>query len=171
MLSAPAPLTLVGIQRENAKETTVPERIATPSHGSYLLPHLDHATVADAMHPGILSCEADATLEDVARMMSTHHVHCVVVKGATDDPAAAWKLVSDLDVLRAGIRGDAPDTAAELALAPAVTVATTDPLREAAELMLAKSTSHVVAVNPQTDAAVGILSTLDIAGVLAWGEL
>jgi CBS domain-containing protein len=149
----------------------MPERIVTPSHGSYLLPHLNHATVADAMHPGILSCDADATLEDVARMMSTHHVHCIVVKGAAEDPAGSWKLISDLDILQAGMRGDAPDTAAEFALAPVVTVRTTDPLRDAAELMLAKSTSHVVAVNPETEAAVGILSTLDIAGVLAWGEM
>jgi CBS domain-containing protein len=94
-----------------------------------------------------------------------------VVKGAADDPVNVWKLISDLDVLQAGMRGDAPDTAAEFALAPTVTVATTAPLRDAAELMLAKSTSHVVAVNPQTEAAVGILSTLDIAGVLAWGEM
>ncbi|MGZ4216232.1 MAG: CBS domain-containing protein [Solirubrobacteraceae bacterium] len=151
----------------------MPEPTVTPSHGSYLLPHLDQATVADAMHPGILSCEADATLEDVARMMSTHHVHCVVVKGPADDPAGGspvWKIISDLDILRAGMRRDAPDTAADLALQPAVTVRTTDPLRDAAELMLSKSTSHVVAVNPKTEAAVGILSTLDIAGVLAWGE-
>ena len=26
-----------------------------PSHGSYLMPTLEHATVSDAMHPGILS--------------------------------------------------------------------------------------------------------------------
>ena len=42
-----------------------------PSHGSYLLPHFEHATVADAMHPGILSCDADATLTEVAPIMST----------------------------------------------------------------------------------------------------
>ena len=26
-------------------------------HGSYLMPSLEHATVSDAMHPGILSCD------------------------------------------------------------------------------------------------------------------
>ena len=56
------------------------EASALPSHGSYLLPHLEHATVADAMHPGILSCDAEATLTEVARIMSTHHVHCIVVR-------------------------------------------------------------------------------------------
>jgi CBS domain-containing protein len=145
-----------------------------PRHGSYLLPHVDQATVADAMHPGILSCDADAPLEDVARLMSSHHVHCVVVKGAADAPPGeppVWKIISDLDLLRASMRRDAPDTAADLALQPVATVRTTDPLRDAAELMLATSTSHVVVVNPESKAAVGILSTLDIAGVLAWGEL
>jgi CBS domain-containing protein len=44
------------------------------------------------------------------------------------------------------------------------------PLRDAADLMIANAASHVVAVNPDTQRPVGILSTLDIAGVLAWGE-
>jgi hypothetical protein len=37
--------------------------------------------------------------------------------------------------------------------------------------MLTHSSSHVVAVDPETRRPVGILSTLDIAGVLAWGEV
>ena len=37
--------------------------------------------------------------------------------------------------------------------------------------MLAKSASHVVAVNPVTKRPVGILSTLDVAGIVGWGEL
>jgi CBS domain-containing protein len=145
-----------------------------PSHGSYLLPHLEHATVADAMHPGILSCDAEATLTEVARIMSTHHVHCIVVKGGAEDEASGspvWGIISDLDLLRAGIRPDAPDTAAELARQPVIRLQTTAPLRDAAELMLAKGTSHIVAVNPETGHPIGILSTLDIAGVLAWGEM
>ena len=147
---------------------------ALSSHGSYLLPHLEHATVADAMHPGILSCGADATLTEVARIMSTHHVHCIVVTGPAEDEAdesPVWGIVSDFDVVRAGIRPDAPETAAALAQRPVIKVETTAALRDAAELMMTKGTGHVVAVNPQTGHPVGILSTLDIAGVLAWGEL
>ena len=33
----------------------MPENSITPCHGSYLLPQLEHARAADAMHPGILS--------------------------------------------------------------------------------------------------------------------
>ncbi|MBV9336916.1 MAG: CBS domain-containing protein [Solirubrobacterales bacterium] len=152
----------------------MPEGTVLPSHGSYLLPHFDHATVADAMHPGILSCDREATLSDVARMMSTHHVHCLVVGGAAEgEPVQApvWGMISDLDLLRAGLRPDSPDTAGDLAQRSVTTVATTSALRDAAELMLTNGTSHVVAVNPETGRPVGILSTLDIAGVLGWGEM
>ena len=142
-------------------------------HGSYLMPHFDHATVADAMHPGILSCEPDATLTELARMMSAHHVHCIMIRAATDSPTdepSLWGIVSDFDLLRAGMRPDGPDTAADLGQ-PVIRVETTSPLRDAAKLMLAEGASHVVAVNPKTERPVGILSTLDIAGVLGWGEM
>jgi CBS domain-containing protein len=144
-----------------------------PTHGSYLLPHFDHATVADAMHPGILSCDVDATLTEVARMMSTEHVHCVVVRGASEgqEGESVWGIISDLDLLRASMNQDAADSAATLALAPVLSIETSAPLRDAAELMLSNAVTHVVAVNPDTQRPVGILSTLDIAGVLAWGEL
>ena len=152
----------------------MPESSAVPSHGSYLMPHFEHATVADAMHPGILSCDAEATLTEVARIMSTHHVHCIVVRGAAEDGAdesPVWGIISDFDLLRAGMRADAPDTAAELARQQVIRVETTAALRAAAELMMTNGTGHVVAVDPQSGHPIGILSTLDIAGVLAWGEM
>ena len=151
----------------------MPETVLKP-HGSYLTQSLEHASVADAMHPGILSCGAATPLTEVARMMSSHHVHCVVVRADTsalDDDASVLGIVSDFDVLRAGIRSDGPDTAAELARQPILKLETTARLRDAAELMLAESASHVVAVSPETKRPVGILSTLDIAGILGWGEM
>jgi CBS domain-containing protein len=151
------------------------ESSVEPTHGSFLLPHFDHATVADAMHPGILSCDADASLTEVARMMSSHHVHCIVVRNAVEGQAGeslVWGIVSDFDVLRAGMSQDySPDTAASLASQPVVSIETSMPLRDAAQLMLDNATSHVVAVNSETGRPVGILSTLDIAGVVAWGEM
>jgi CBS domain-containing protein len=134
----------------------------------------EHATVADAMHPGILSCDPEATLTDVARMMSTHHVHCIAVEGGADGERSdtpVWGIISDLDLVRAGMRPDAPETAGELAQRAVITVEITATLRDTAELMLAKGTSHLVVVNPQTRDPVGILSTLDVAGVLARAEM
>jgi CBS domain-containing protein len=143
-----------------------------PYHGSYLMPGLEHATVSDAMHPGILSCGADATLIDVARLMTTHHVHCVAVMGISHDGPGeklVWGIISDLDLLRAGIRTRADQPAGAIALQPIISVEPTMALRDAGELMLANGATHVVVVDPELQRPIGILSTLDIAGVFAWG--
>jgi CBS domain-containing protein len=151
----------------------MPKWTGQPFHGSYLTPALEHATVADAMHPGILSCNPDATLTEVARMMATHHIHCVAVMGISQDApneSRVWGIVSDVDVVRAGLRPGAEETARTLALKPMITVEATTPLREAGELMLSNGVSHAVVLDAATKNPTAILSTLDIAGVLAWGE-
>ena len=143
-----------------------------PSRGSYLMPSLQHASVSDAMHPGILACEPDASLPEVAQMMATYHVHCVAVVGVSHEepPCGVWSMISDLDLVRAGIRdGEAPSARA-MAQQPLVTVEPSLPLREAGELMLANGVSHLVVIQPGTQRPIGILSTADIAGVLGWGE-
>ena len=148
---------------------------ATPDptyHGSYLMPSIAHATVADAMHPGIMTCDPDAALTEVARMMATHHVHCIAVMGVSHEhgESPVWGIVSDLDVVRAGV-GDGPEkTASSIATGPVVSVGPATPLREAAELMLEHGTTHVLVIDPAKQRPVGMLSTLDIAGILAWGE-
>jgi CBS domain-containing protein len=144
-----------------------------PYHGSYLMPRLEHATVADAMHPGILSCEADASLTEVARLMAMHHVHCVAVMGISHDRPAeklVWGTISDLDLLRAGIRTHGDQPAGAIALQSIISVEPTMPLREAGELMLTHGATHIVVIDPNLQRPIGIVSTLDIAGELAWGE-
>jgi CBS domain-containing protein len=145
---------------------------AMKPHGSYLTQSIEHATVSDAMHPGILSCEPDATLTEVAKMMAGHHVHCVAVVGISHEQPECfvWGIVSDLDLVRAGIEGDAGETARALASQPIVVVEPAMPLRDAAREMLEHGVSHVVVADPVAQRPVGVLSTLDIAGVLAWGE-
>ena len=143
-----------------------------PYHGSYLMPSLEHATVSDAMHPGILSCEADATLTDVARLMAMHHVHCVAVMGLSHGHSGeklVWGIISDLDLLRAGIQTDGQKNAGDLAGQPTISVKPTMPLREAGELMLKHRVTHLIVIDPGARRPVGILSSLDLAGVLAWG--
>jgi CBS domain-containing protein len=141
--------------------------------GSYMMPSLEHATVADAMHPGLMTCEPDATLTQVARMMATHHVHCIAMMGIGHDQPGetlAWGIISDLDLIRAGVGPTADQTASTMALRPVTSVAPTTPLREAAELMLTHRSPHLLVIDPAVQRPVGMLSTLDIAGILAWGE-
>jgi CBS domain-containing protein len=146
---------------------------ATHHAGSYLMPTLDHATVADAMHPGVLSCDPDATLTELAQMMATHHVHSIAVVGLSHDQPGetiVLGIVSDLDVLEAGVRTAGDHTAAVLARQPVISVEPSTALRDAAEMMLTEGTSHLLVIEPRGHRPVGVLSTLDIAGVLAWGE-
>lgn len=142
-------------------------------HGSYLMPSLEHATVADAMHPGILSCEPHTSLAKVAAMMATHHVHSIAVMGIADDRAGestVWGIISDFDLLKAGVANGEEPAASELAGQAVIQVKPEMPLREAIELMLTHHVSHLVVVDPDAGRPNGILSTLDVAGILAWGE-
>jgi len=141
--------------------------------GSYLMPSFRLATVADAMHPGIVCCPPDVSLIEAARAMATNHVHCIAVMGISHDRPSerfVWGLISDLDLMRACIRLGPEDTAGALALEPIVSVGPTMSLNQAGELMLKHGVNHLVVIEPDTQRPVGILSTLDIIGVVAWGE-
>jgi CBS domain-containing protein len=151
----------------------MPDTATQPLHGSYLMPSLRRATVADAMHPGILSCHPDASLTEVARLMATHHVHCIAVAGSSHDEQSeptVWGLISDLDLMRAGIRVGSDQSARALALEPVISVRATMSLSQAGEAMLERGVSHIIVIDPETRRPTGVLSTLDIIGVLAWGE-
>ena len=139
--------------------------------GSYLMPRYEHATVGDVMRHGVITCSADTTLRTVARMMSSYHVHAIVV---TEDDGEGgltpWGLVSDFDVLRAAHK-DAEDlTAGQVSRSPAVMVSPSDSLEHAAELMREHGTGHLVVISSSDARPVGVVSTLDVAGALAWGE-
>jgi CBS domain-containing protein len=143
----------------------------TSSHRHALTGSLEHAVVADAMHPGIVSCEPDTTLSEAARIMTAHRVHCLAVIGIShrQPECGVWSIISDLDLLRASVRGATDSTARAMATGPLVTVEATMPLRDAGELMLAAGVSHAVVIDPERERPIGVLSTLDIAGVLASG--
>lgn len=151
----------------------MPEIAIQSDHGSYLMPSLEHATVADAMHPGIVSCTTDTGLTEVARAMAAHHVHCIaVMHPPRDEPGEpyVWGIISDLDLIRAGISAGRDERAGALAQQPTISVKPSMPLREAAELMARHRVSHLVVIHPGTLCPTGVISTLDVAGILAWGE-
>jgi CBS domain-containing protein len=141
------------------------------SPGSYLMPRYERATVGDVMRHGVITCSADTTLRTVARMMSSYHVHAIVV---TDANAAGgespWGLVSDFDVLRAAHAGAEELTAGQVSRSPALMVSPADALMHAADLMREHGTGHLVVISPSDARPVGVVSTLDVAGALAWGE-
>lgn len=133
--------------------------------GSYRAPRLEHARVSDAMRLGVISCAPGASLRTVARIMATNHVHSVVVTAGGDAPVG---VVTDQELLReAGLRAE-DRTAASLATDP-ITTSADDPLGDAARTMADRGVSHLLVVDA-SGRPLGVLSSLDVAGVLGWGE-
>jgi CBS domain-containing protein len=136
------------------------------AEGSYLSPSFERARVVDVMHPGVITCSAETSVEEVARIMVTNHVHAVVVVGLAD--GEAWGVISATDVL--GVASEAPDRlVGTCAGTELVTVAPQDPLRVAAGVMREHEVSHLLVVDPERGLPVGVLSTLDVMGAIAWG--
>lgn len=133
----------------------------------------ERGSVADAMHAGIVCCEPEDSLADVARIMSANRVHCVAVHGTAHDHSGAsyvWGVISDVELLRAGAEGAFDTTAGSVAGQPTIAVRPTMALRDASELMLARGVNHLIVNDAETLAPVGLLSTLDVVRALARGS-
>jgi CBS domain-containing protein len=142
-----------------------------PEQGSYVAPSFEHATVRDAMRHEVVTITPDAPAVDLARLMATRHIHAVVVAGVHRDATGEhlrWGVVSEAELLRAAGGAFEGLTAGEVAVAGPVTVAPSATLAEAAHTMAEAGVTHLVIA--ESGRPVGVLSTLDIAGVLAWGR-
>lgn len=123
-----------------------------------------HVRVRDCMHPGVLTCAADDSLQNVAAIMTTHRVHAVVITSPSG--ARPVGVVSDLDVV-AGVAAGADLTARQAAATETLTVSADELLEGAAQLMSEHGVSHLVVVDGAGGFPLGVLSTLDIAAVYA----
>ena len=123
--------------------------------------------VQDAMHAGVLTCDRDAPLAEVAATMSRERVHCVVVDSGSGEWGEPWGVVSDLDVVAAAtVRELDEQTAGGSAATRLLVVTPTETLDRAAQLMTEHGISHLLVVEPLDRVPVGVLSTLDIATAL-----
>ncbi|MGZ8481924.1 MAG: CBS domain-containing protein [Candidatus Limnocylindria bacterium] len=145
----------------NANDTTVRPAAAVRA--------LWETRVGEAMHVGVLTCPVEAPLSDVARIMASEHVHCVVVMSETDG-GSLWGVVSDLDLVAgASVRDLGEQSAGGTAASPVVTIAPDDTLLRAAQLMIENATTHLVVVGSDNRLPVGVVSTLDVARTVAPG--
>jgi CBS domain-containing protein len=130
-------------------------------------PRLAHVRVADVMHAGVVTCAPETPLREVARIMVEHRIHCLAVS----EGAAAWSIVSDLDMIAAATaEGVEARTAGEIAAGEALTISDDHMLDRAVQLMSEHRAAHLVVVGAASGRPVGVLSTLDVAGLLAWDE-
>ncbi len=129
---------------------------------------LDRVRVGEAMHPGVIFCMPPTPLSTIARIMADRRMHSVVVSDL-DMPiwTRRWGVVSDVDLLRAIERKSSSQTAGDIAQGEARTVGVDETLSSAAHVMWEHGVTHLVAVEDEGRRAVGVISSLDIAGVLA----
>lgn len=131
-------------------------------------PRIGGALVGDAMHRGVFTCEREASLSEVAATMASESIHCVVIESGSGDEGPPWGIVSDLDLIAAAtVRALDEQTAGGSAATPVVTISPTETLARAAQLMTENSISHLVVVDHEQQLPLGVLSTLDIAAILA----
>jgi CBS domain-containing protein len=141
--------------------------IHQPIEHTFAAPPFEEASVVDGMRVGVVSCPPDTPVREVARIMATYRIHCVVVSEMKGTKPSG--VVSDIDLAAAASAGVEGRTAGQLAGSEAVTVAADDSLERAAQLMAEHQVSHLVVIQPHSGHPVGVLSALDLAGVLAWG--
>ena len=137
--------------------------------GSYRTPRFDNARVSDAMRLGIFTCVAGSSLKQAARSMSLHHIHTVVVTDTADGTPIG--ILSDAALVAALL--DDPDderTLAEVADRDLGKISSGATLRAAADLMRERGVAHPLVCDEESGIPTGMLSTLDVAGILAWGE-
>jgi CBS domain-containing protein len=148
------------------EQTTRDDRFALEVY-----PALRQLRVVDAMHPGLISCSLDTPLRTVARLMATYRVHAILVTAHGEEQLPGgelWGVVSDADLLRAAESGDVDEQSARtIAATPVQTIASSDELARAAQLMVEHDVSHLIVIERRSERPIGVLSTLDIARALA----
>jgi CBS domain-containing protein len=135
-----------------------------PARPAISIGRLDRHTVADVMHRGIIACPATASLVDVATALVERRAHTVMVAGQ-----GGWAFVSDMDLVAGALRGEPAPTAGDMASLGLAMVRFDAMLELAASLVAESRAGHVVAVDGD-GFPIGVVSTLDLVGVIAAGS-
>jgi CBS domain-containing protein len=127
-------------------------------------PRLAHVRVSDAMHHGVLTCAPDTPLAGVASIMADARVHCVVVQEGDE----GWTVVSDRDLMAAAAADQIDEpVAGEMAGTSVPSIGSAEPLTRAAQVMAEHDVSHLIVLGAASGRPAGVLSSLDVAMVLA----
>jgi CBS domain-containing protein len=135
---------------------------------SYVGPAFGDAKVRDAMRVGVVTCQPETKLVDVARMMVGYDIHSVVVADVGGE-GAPWGIVTTMDLAR--VADDLESRSAEeVASTDVVTIRSDAPLERAAKLMAEERVTHLLACEPGTGRPAGVLSARGLAAALAYGR-
>ena len=140
-----------------------------PYRHYYVGPEFEHARVHDVMRVGVVTCQPNTSLRDVARIMVGYQIHSLVV-GDAGSADAPFGILTDLELAKAAAGDMSELTARDVATSDLVTVPANESLVAAAKLMAEHRCTHLLAVQPETGRPVGVVSALGIASVIAAGQ-
>jgi CBS domain-containing protein len=129
--------------------------------------------VRDLMRPGLLTCRPDATLGQVAVLLSQHHVHALIVADRGGHPLG---VISDYDLLAGEwLAVDAESlaamrklTAGELMSQPVDSIEASMTLKEAAHILIEKDINRLLVT--EKGKPVGVISIADFVASIACEE-
>jgi CBS domain-containing protein len=120
-------------------------------------------TVSDAMRPGFVTCLPADGLATLAGLMVTHGIHATVL-GPMGDGVPL--IVTDMELVRAALEQADDVSAGDIARDPVATLPSDVSLDRAVAKMSELYLEHVLATDPVTGVACGIISSFDIASVV-----
>lgn len=129
--------------------------------------------VRDLMHPGVLTCQPDASLGQVSVLLTQHHVHALIVP---DRDGRILGIISDFDLLAGEwLSVDAESleamrklTAADLMSYPVDTIEADMTLKEAAHKLIEEDINRLLVTEKGTP--VGVISISDFVASIAREE-
>ncbi|MGB7875571.1 MAG: CBS domain-containing protein [Anaerolineales bacterium] len=129
--------------------------------------------VRDLMHPGVLTCQPDASLGQVAVLLTQHHVHALIVP---DRDGRTLGIISDYDLLAGewlSVDAESLDTmrkltAAELMSYPVDTIEADMTLKVAASKLIEEDVNRLLVT--ENGSPVGVISISDFIASIAREE-
>lgn len=160
-------MTMTQTQTQTADERGRTGRLMTTMPSTAVL---ERITVREAMHSGLITVAPDDSVGALAHAMAHHHVHCLLVEGVGEAGGgrSVWRIVSDLDLMRA-LKSGLDLTAANLAAGEVLTIDASRRLGEAVQLMVEHDLTHLVVVDGAHTEPIGVISTQDIARAAVTG--
>lgn len=126
--------------------------------------------VRDLMHPGVIECQPEAKLGEVARLLASNHVHSLFIFDGSPLPIG---VITDYDVMAGEwLSGDTESlavmqtmTARDLMTSPVEMIDSDTPACDAAERMRRDSIRRLLVVDGEK--AIGVISVSDFLAELA----
>jgi len=122
--------------------------------------------ICDLMHKGVISCYAEDTVKDVARMMEDNNFRSVVV---VNEKGEVWGLITYAEMFTHSGENLTKLTAQEIMRPYKIEVDPQWPIERAIELMKRLKYYHLIIVDPHvgTKWPVGILTSFDVVRYMA----